>query len=109
MNTTLEYSDAEEPIVINTDNIASIKPIDAFICVFVRYGKQSTQHKEIVNGLNAKYNERQLHTDDADVMRYILYKNEKGVFADIVKQAEEFIKYLTYDRRERYDTTSIIS
>lgn len=31
LNTMSEYSDTEEPIVINTDNIASIKPIDVFI------------------------------------------------------------------------------
>ena len=29
-----EYSNSDEPIVINIDNIVSIKPIDVFICVF---------------------------------------------------------------------------
>ena len=90
--TTSEYSKSDEPIVINTDNIVSIKPIDVFMCVIVC--NETTLcykiHDNIYHILKTYSDCSYTSNDDSEIEVFEFYKNDSGVFCNGVFEVEKY-------------------
>ena len=90
--TSSEYSNSDEPIVINIDNIVSIKPIDVFVCVFVcnkdtsSYESRNNIYRILKTYSDCSYTSN----DDSEIEVFEFYKNESGVFCNAVAEVEKY-------------------
>ena len=102
--TSSEYSNSDEPIVINTDNIVSIKPIDVFICVFVC--NKDTLSYEWCNNLYRilrTYSDcSYTSNDDGEIEVFEFYKNDSGVFHNAVGEVEKYFNEHQLHEKETY-------
>ena len=102
--TSSEYSNSDEPIVINTDNIVSIKPIDAFICVFVcnkdtsSYESRNNIYRILKTYSDCSYTSN----DDSEIEVFEFYKDENGMFCNSVSEVEEYFNEHRLNEKERY-------
>ena len=102
--TSSEYSNSDEPIVINTDNIVSIKPIDAFICVFVcnkdilSYESRYNIYRILKTYSDCSYTSN----DDSEIEVFEFYKNDNGVFCNAVTEVEEYFNEHPLYEKETY-------
>ena len=90
--TSSEYSNSDEPIVINIDNIVSIKPIDVFICVFV-YNETTSCYEsryKIYKILKTYSDCSYTSNDDREIEVFEFYKDESGMFCNAVAEVEEY-------------------
>ena len=102
--TTSEYSKSDEPIVINTDNIVSIKPIDVFMCVIVC--NETTLCYKIHDNINhilKTYSDcSYTSNDDSEIEVFEFYKDENGMFCNSVSEVEEYFNEHRLNEKERY-------
>ena len=102
--TTSEYSKSDEPIVINTDNIVSIKPIDVFMCVFVC--NETTLcykiHDNIHHILKTYSDCSYTSNDDSEIEVFEFYKDESGMFCNAVTEVEEYFNEHPLYEKETY-------
>ena len=90
--TSSEYSNSDEPIVINIDNIVSIKPIDVFVCVFVcnkdtlSYESRNNIYRILKTYSDCSYT----YNDDSEIEVFEFYKNDSGVFCNVVSEVEKY-------------------
>ena len=102
--TSSEYSNSDEPIVINTDNIVSIKPIDAFICVFVCnkdtscYESRNNIYRILKTYSDCSYTSN----DDSEIEVFEFYKDESGMFCNAVTEVEEYFNEHPLYEKETY-------
>ena len=102
--TSSEYSNSDEPIVINTDNIVSIKPIDAFICVFVcnkdilSYESRDNIYRILKTYSDCSYT----FNDDGEIEVFEFYKNDSGVFCNAVAEVEEYFNEHQLHEKDTY-------
>ena len=102
--TSSDYSNSDEPIVINTDNIVSIKPIDVFICVFVcdkdtlSYESRNNIYRILKTYSDCSYTSN----DDSEIEVFEFYKNENGVFCNAVSEVEEYFNEHPLYEKETY-------
>lgn len=102
--TTSEYSNSDEPIVINTDNIVSIKPIDVFMCVFVcnettlMYKSHDNIHHILKTYSDCSYTSN----DDSEIEVFEFYKDENGMFYNGVSEVEEYFNEHRLNEKETY-------
>ena len=103
--TSSEYSNSDEPIVINTDNIVSIKPIDVFICVFV-CNKDTLSYesrKNIYRILKTYSDCSYTYNDDSEIEVFEFYKDENGMFCNnVVSEVEDFFNEHQLHEKETY-------
>ena len=102
--TSSEYSNSDEPIVINTDNIVSIKPIDVFICVFV-CNKDTLSYesrKNIYRILKTYSDCSYTSNDDSEIEVFEFYKNDNGVFCNAVAEVEKYFNEHQLHEKETY-------
>ena len=104
LNTSSEYSNSDEPIVINTDNIVSIKPIDVFMCVIVC--NETTLcykiHDNIYHILKTYSDCSYTSNDDSEIEVFEFYKDENGMFCNSVSEVEEYFTEHRLNEKERY-------
>ena len=102
--TSSEYSNSDEPIVINTDNIVSIKPIDTFICVFVCNKDTSSyeSRKNIYRILKTYSDCSYTSNDDGEIEVFEFYKDENGMFYNGVSEVEEYFNEHRLNEKETY-------
>ena len=102
--TSSEYSNSDEPIVINTDNIVSIKPIDVFICVFVcnkdtsSYESRNNIYRILKTYSDCSYTSN----DDSEIEVFEFYKDESGMFCNAVTEVEEYFNEYPLYEKESY-------
>lgn len=102
--TSSEYSNSDEPIVINIDNIVSIKPIDAFICVFVcnkdtsSYESRNNIYRILKTYSDCSYTSN----DDGEIEVFEFYKNDSGVFCNAVGEVEKYFNEHQLHEKETY-------
>lgn len=102
--TSSEYSNSDEPIVINTDNIVSIKPIDVFICVFVcnketlSYESRNNIYRILKTYSDCSYTSN----DDGEIEVFEFYKNDSGVFCNAVAEVEKYFNEHQLHEKETY-------
>ena len=102
--TSSEYSNSDEPIVINTDNIVSIKPIDVFICVFVcnkdtsSYESRNNIYRILKTYSDCSY----ISNDDVEIEVFEFYKDENGMFCNAVSEVEEYFNEYPLYEKESY-------
>ena len=90
--TSSEYSNSDEPIVINIDNIVSIKPIDVFVCVFVcnkdtlSYESRNNIYRILKTYSDCSYTSN----DDREIEVFEFYKDDSGVFCNAVAEVEKY-------------------
>ena len=102
--TSSEYSNSDEPIVINTDNIVSIKPIDVFICVFVcnkdtlSYESRNNIYRILRTYSDCSYTSN----DDSEIEVFEFYKNENGVFCNAVAEVEKYFNEHQLHEKDAY-------
>lgn len=102
--TSSEYSNSDEPIVINTDNIVSIKPIDVFMCVFVCnettlcYKSHDNIHHILKTYSDCSYTSN----DDSEIEVFEFYKDENGMFCNSVSEVEEYFNEHRLNEKETY-------
>ena len=102
--TTSEYSKSDEPIVINTDNIVSIKPIDVFICVFVcnkdtlSYESRNNIYKILRTYSDCSY----IYNDDSEIVVFEFYKDKSGMFHNAVGEVEKYFNEHQLHEKETY-------
>ena len=102
--TLSEYSNSDEPIVINTDNIVSIKPIDVFICVFVcnkdtlSYEWRNNIYRILKTYSDCSYTSN----DDNEIEVFEFYKDENGMFCNAVSEVEEYFNEHPLYEKETY-------
>lgn len=102
--TSSEYSNSDEPIVINIDNIVSIKPIDAFICVFVCNEVTSCfeSRNNIYRILKTYSDCSYTSNDDGEIEVFEFYKDESGMFCNAVTEVEEYFNEHPLYEKETY-------
>ena len=102
--TTSEYSNSDEPIVINTDNIVSIKPIDVFMCVFVcnETTLMYESHDNIYRILKTYSDCSYTSNDDSELEVFEFYKDENGMFYNGVSEVEEYFNEHRLNEKESY-------
>ena len=102
--TSSEYSNSDEPIVINIDNIVSIKPIDVFMCVFVC--NETTLcyniHDNIYHILKTYSDCSYTSNDDSEIEVFEFYKDENGMFYNGVSEIEEYFNEQRLNEKETY-------
>ena len=102
--TSSEYSNSDEPIVINTDNIVSIKPIDVFMCVIVC--NETTLcykiHDNIYHILKTYSDCSYTSNDDSEIEVFEFYKDENGMFCNSVSEVEEYFNEHPLYEKETY-------
>ena len=103
--TSSEYSNSDEPIVINTDNIVSIKPIDAFICVFVcnkdilSYESRDNIYRILKTYSDCSYT----FNDDGEIEVFEFYKDENGMFCNnVVSEVEKYFNEHQLHEKDAY-------
>ena len=102
--TSSEYSNSDEPIVINIDNIVSIKPIDAFMCVFVcnkdilSYESRYNIYRILKTYSDCSYTSN----DDSEIEVFEFYKDESGMFCNAVTEVEEYFNEHPLYEKETY-------
>ena len=102
--TSSEYSNSDEPIVINTDNIVSIKPIDVFICVFVcnkdtlSYESRNNIYRILKTYSDCSYTSN----DDSEIEVFEFYKDENGMFCNAVTEVEEYFNEHQLHEKDAY-------
>ena len=102
--TSSEYSNSDEPIVINTDNIVSIKPIDAFICVFVcnkdtlSYESRNNIYRILKTYSDCSYTSN----DDSEIEVFEFYKDENGMFCNAVTEVEKYFNEHQLHEKDTY-------
>ena len=102
--TSSEYSNSDEPIVINIDNIVSIKPIDVFMCVFVCnettlcYESHNNIHSILKTYSDCSYTSN----DDSEIEVFEFYKDENGMFYNSVSEVEEYFNEHRLNEKETY-------
>ena len=102
--TSSEYSNSDEPIVINIDNIVSIKPIDVFICVFVcnkdtsSYESRNNIYRILTTYSDCSYTSN----DDIEIEVFEFYKNENGVFCNAVAEVEKYFNEHQLHEKDAY-------
>ena len=102
--TSSEYSNSDEPIVINIDNIVSIKPIDVFICVFVcnkdtsSYESRNNIYRILKTYSDCSYTSN----DDGEIEVFEFYKDENGMFCNSVSEVEEYFNEHRLNEKESY-------
>ena len=102
--TSSEYSNSDEPIVINTDNIVSIKPIDAFICVFVcnkdtlSYESRNNIYRILKTYSDCSYTSN----DDREIEVFEFYKDDSGVFCNAVAEVEKYFNEHQLHEKDAY-------
>ena len=102
--TSSEYSNSDEPIVINTDNIVSIKPIDVFICVFVcnkdtlNYEWRNNIYRILKTYSDCSYTSN----DYSEIEVFEFYKDENGVFCNAVTKVEDYFNEHQLYEKETY-------
>ena len=102
--TSSEYSNSDEPIVINIDNIVSIKPIDVFICVFVcnkdtlSYESRNNIYRILRTYSDCSYTSN----DDGEIEVFEFYKNDSGVFCNGVFEVEKYFNKHQLHEKETY-------
>ena len=102
--TSSEYSNSDEPIVINTDNIVSIKPIDVFICVFVcnkdtlSYESRNNIYRILKTYSDCSYTSN----DDSEIEVFEFYKNGSGVFHNAVFEVEKYFNEHQLHEKDAY-------
>ena len=102
--TSSDYSNSDEPIVINTDNIVSIKPIDVFICVFVcdkntlSYESRNNIYRILKTYSDCSYTSN----DDSEIEVFEFYKDENGMFCNAVTEVEEYFNEHPLYEKETY-------
>ena len=102
--TSSEYSNSDEPIVINTDNIVSIKAIDVFMCVFVcnkdtlNYEWRNNIYRILKTYSDCSYTSN----DDSEIEVFEFYKDENGMFCNSVSEVEEYFNEHRLNEKERY-------
>ena len=102
--TSSDYSNSDEPIVINTDNIVSIKPIDVFICVFVcdkdtlSYESRNNIYRILKTYSDCSYTSN----DDSEIEVFEFYKDENGMFCNAVTEVEEYFNEYPLYEKESY-------
>lgn len=90
--TSSEYSNSDEPIVINTDNIVSIKTIDVFMCVLVCnettscYESRNNIYRILKTYSGCSYTSN----DDREIEVFEFYKDDSGMFCNAVSEVEEY-------------------
>ena len=102
--TSSDYSNSDEPIVINTDNIVSIKPIDVFICVFV-YNETTScfESRNNIYGILKIYSDcSYTSNDDSEIEVFEFYKDESGMFCNAVTEVEEYFNEHPLYEKETY-------
>ena len=102
--TTSEYSKSDEPIVINTDNIVSIKPIDVFMCVFV-CNKDTLSYewrKNIYRILRTYSDCSYTSNDDSEIEVFEFYKDDSGVFCNAVAEVEKYFNEHQLHEKDTY-------
>ena len=102
--TSSEYSNSDEPIVINTDNIVSIKPIDVFVCVFVCNKDTSCYESRynIYRILKTYSDCSYTSNDDREIEVFEFYKDDSGVFCNAVTEVEEYFNEHPLYEKETY-------
>ena len=102
--TSSEYSNSDEPIVINTDNIVSIKPIDVFMCVMVCNKNTSCyeSHNNIYRILKTYSDCSYTSNDDGEIEVFEFYKDESGMFCNAVTEVEEYFNEHPLYEKETY-------
>ena len=102
--TSSEYSNSDEPIVINIDNIVSIKPIDAFICVFVcnkdtlSYESRNNIYRILKTYSDCSYTSN----DDIEIEVFEFYKDDSGVFCNAVAEVEKYFNEHQLHEKDTY-------
>ena len=102
--TSSEYSNSDEPIVINIDNIVSIKPIDVFICVFVcnkdalSYESRNNIYRILRTYSDCSYTSN----DDREIEVFEFYKNDSGVCCNGVFEVEKYFNKHQLHEKETY-------
>ena len=102
--TSSEYSNSDEPIVINTDNIVSIKPIDVFICVFVcdkdtlSYESRNNIYRILKTYSDCSYTSN----DDREIEVFEFYKDDSGVFCNAVAEVEKYFNEHQLHEKDAY-------
>ena len=103
-NTSSEYSNSAEPIVINTDNIVSIKPIDVFICMLVCnentlcYESRYKIYRIVKTYSDCSYTSK----DDREIEVFEFYKDDSGIFCNSVSEVEEYFNEHQLNEKETY-------
>ena len=102
--TSSEYSNSDEPIVINTDNIVSIKPIDVFMWVFVCNEVTSCfeSRNNIYRILKTYSDCSYTSNDDSEIEVFEFYKDESGMFCNAVTEVEEYFNEHPLYEKETY-------
>ena len=102
--TSSEYSNSDEPIVINIDNIVSIKPIDAFMCVFVcNKDISSYESRDNIYRILKTYSDcSYTFNDDGEIEVFEFYKDESGMFCNAVTEVEEYFNEHPLYEKETY-------
>ena len=102
--TSSEYSNSDEPIVINTDNIVSIKPIDVFICVFVcNEDTSSYESRNNIYRILKTYSDCSYTANgDGEIEVFEFYKNDSGMFCNAVTEVEEYFNEHPLYEKETY-------
>ena len=102
--TSSEYSNSDEPIVINTDNIVSIKPIDAFICVFAcnkdtsSYESRNNIYRILKTYSDCSYTSN----DDSEIEVFEFYKDKSGMFRNAVGEVKKYFNEHQLHEKETY-------
>ena len=102
--TSSEYSNSDEPIVINIDNIVSIKPIDVFICVFVcnkdtsSYESRNNIYRILKTYSDCSYTSN----DDREIEVFEFYKDDSGVFCNAVAEVEKYFNEHQLHEKDAY-------
>ena len=102
--TSSDYSNSDEPIVINTDNIVSIKPIDVFICVFVcdkdtlSYESRNNIYRILKTYSDCSYTSN----DDSEIEVFEFYKDENGMFCNAVSEVEKYFNKHQLHEKDAY-------
>ena len=103
--TSSEYSNSDEPIVINIDNIVSIKPIDVFICVFV-YNETTScyENRNDIYRILTTYSDcSYTSNDDSEIEVFEFYKDENGMFCNnVVSEVEKYFNEHQLHEKDAY-------
>ena len=102
--TSSEYSNSDEPIVINIDNIVSIKPIDVFICVFVCNKDTSCYESRynIYRILKTYSDCSYTFNDDGEIEVFEFYKDDSGMFCNAVAEVEKYFNEHQLHEKDAY-------
>ena len=102
--TSSEYSNSDEPIVINIDNIVSIKPIDVFICVFACNETTSCYESRynIYRILKTYSDCSYTSNDDREIEVFEFYKDDSGVFCNAVAEVEKYFNEHQLHEKDAY-------